>query len=53
MDLNTREMTGLSKDIISSKKLKGKKKKKKKGTFAGICTSRERAWEIKESRILA
>ena len=29
MDLNTREMTGLSKDIISSKKLKGKKKKKK------------------------
>lgn len=52
MDLNTREMTGLSKDIISSKKLKGKKKKKK-GTFAGICTSRERAWEIKESRILA
>ena len=51
MDLNTREMTGLSKDIISSKKLKGKKKKK--GTFAGICTSRERAWEIKESRILA
>ena len=30
MDLNTREMTGLSKDIISSKKLKGKKKKKKR-----------------------
>ena len=29
MDLNTREMTGLSKDIISSKKLKGKKKKKR------------------------
>ena len=44
MSLNTREMTGLSKDIIYSQKLR---KRKKKGTFASICSLRKRTWEIK------
>ena len=47
MDLNTGEMTGLSKHIIFSKKLR------KNGILSSVCNSMNRAWYIKEFRILS
>ena len=48
MDVNSGVMTGLSKDIIFSNKLR-----KKNGALSSVCNSRNRAWEIRESRTLS